>query len=272
MSFQFLRMAIKQLIDNIMNPEKEIISRFIKPAFNRLADIKSIKTKNGQSLIVKNSFPILWFGDLDKYLNSKLKILTLGLNPSNIEFENKSRFDFQNSLNPNDTDFYTYINALNEYFKKNPYRTWFDNFNYLLKVFDTSYGFNDDNESNTAIHIDAISPFATTQKISNLTASDLATIEANYDVKELISFLKPDIILASINRTAFEKAFGTPSLIKNASIDGDNRYKYIRLYKGGENFFVINGSCRNVPFGNIRNEVATKQIKVIFDEIKNQVL
>ena len=39
-----------------------------------------------KKVIVENSIPIIWFGNINKYLDSEKRILTVGLNPSNIEF------------------------------------------------------------------------------------------------------------------------------------------------------------------------------------------
>ena len=36
--------------------------------------------------IVSPSIPIIWFGDIEKYMRSKLKVVTIALNPSNREF------------------------------------------------------------------------------------------------------------------------------------------------------------------------------------------
>lgn len=67
--------------------------------------------------------PIKWFGDKEEYLKSEIKIITVALNPSDLEFRNnndevcttKLRFpDFDSSNND------TYELALNNYFRKNP--------------------------------------------------------------------------------------------------------------------------------------------------------
>lgn len=66
--------------------------------------------------------PILWFGDKNAYKKSGLKIVTVGLNPSDREFRGndnqqpstKLRFpSFKGTMESLET-------ALNEYFEKNP--------------------------------------------------------------------------------------------------------------------------------------------------------
>ena len=39
-----------------------------------------------EEYVVAPSLPILYFGDTNKYLKSKLKVITVGKNPSNVEF------------------------------------------------------------------------------------------------------------------------------------------------------------------------------------------
>ena len=42
---------------------------------------------SNQNFIVKPSLPILYFGDLNEYFNSEIKIVTVALNPSDMEFK-----------------------------------------------------------------------------------------------------------------------------------------------------------------------------------------
>lgn len=46
------------------------------------------KQLNYKHSIVSNSVPIIWFGNVEKYLESELKVITVSLNPSDIEFKN----------------------------------------------------------------------------------------------------------------------------------------------------------------------------------------
>jgi len=58
--------------------------------------IDDFLNKNDNALcnkhIVKNSIPIVYFGNSEEYKRSKRKIVTIGLNPSNNEFSEK-RFE-----------------------------------------------------------------------------------------------------------------------------------------------------------------------------------
>jgi hypothetical protein len=61
--------------------------------FRELVDESLRVYERYKSKVVPHSMPILFFGDLDKYKKSKnLKVITVGLNPSNREFPPESPF------------------------------------------------------------------------------------------------------------------------------------------------------------------------------------
>ena len=53
--------------------------------FNELKNEPMLKDKN----VIVDTMPILYFGNLDAYKKSKLKIVTVSLNPSDMEFKKK---------------------------------------------------------------------------------------------------------------------------------------------------------------------------------------
>src|SRR6185295_19718522 len=90
-----------------------------------------------QPFLVKPSIPILFFGDSNKYFSSGLRVITLGLNPSKIEFPEANRFlrfGKAHNIYPKILvgDFYDeYLQALNGYFQNppnHPYVSWFSSF------------------------------------------------------------------------------------------------------------------------------------------------
>lgn len=121
--------------------------------------------KKDYSFVVKNSIPIVWFGDIDAYEQSSTRIVTIGLNPSKEEFPAHSNPRFE-SL---DTETLkssreSLAKTLNSYFKNNPYKKWFSKYNKLLRSVNASYGGifdQDEKKENTAIHIDIYSAIAT---------------------------------------------------------------------------------------------------------------
>lgn len=147
----------------------------------------------GKDVVVDPSIPILYFGDLDGYSRSEVKIVTVGLNPSNREFPDgneKKRFDHAHIGEG-------YLDTLNEYFGKNPLRSWFDNYDQLLQGLDASYY---SEKENTALHTDLCSPLATKQTWNDLSDETQGNLisEGRPLWKDLIDQLAPDLIIASV--------------------------------------------------------------------------
>ena len=60
-------------------------------------EIQNSKKLEFNSNIIPSSIPILWFGNLEKYLLSDKKIITVSLNPSDKEFKGKDEDHFSTS-------------------------------------------------------------------------------------------------------------------------------------------------------------------------------
>jgi hypothetical protein len=158
---------------------------------------------------VPNSIPILHFGDVDAYSRSVLKVVTVGLNPSNAEFpdkEDRLGNAVRASLSPD-----TLRESLSGYFRNNPYSRWFDRaFESLLQPLGASfYGHYHPGkqrpvwwqpQSNTALHTDIGTPIATTPKWSNLPRSTRERLQAKgFPLwRDLIGKLEPHLILISV--------------------------------------------------------------------------
>lgn len=135
---------------------------------------------SGGGSIVRPSIPILWFGDSAAFLNSDVRIVTVGLNPSRVEFPEGERFlRFPSArlltASPAIADQrLAYISALDSYFRTEPYRAWFDPaFERVLNGLSASYyeGF-----PNTALHTDILSPLATDPTWGGLKNQDRASL------------------------------------------------------------------------------------------------
>ena len=122
-------MSITKKKNDIMSLIENVFNEFMRSDFT--------------NCIVPFSIPIIWFGDVESYFKSRLKVITVSLNPSNNEFGNtkkdiayttKFRFpDFDGTSN-------TLYNAYNNYFKSNPYNSWFKaSFKSTLKSFSASF-------------------------------------------------------------------------------------------------------------------------------------
>ena len=110
-------------------------------AFDRAAD---------RTCRVTPAVPILFFGDLDAYLASPLRVLTVALNPSGKEFpagEPFQRFPLANgNREPS-----RYLDAMSAYFCTEPYSGWFNAFEPLLNGLGASYY---KGAASTALHTD----------------------------------------------------------------------------------------------------------------------
>jgi hypothetical protein len=227
-----------------------------------------------QSFLVKPSIPILFFGDSSKYFSSRLKVITLGLNPSKAEFpeaDRFSRFDAARSVYPRIIEgacYDEYLQALNGYFRKppnDPYEKWFNSFEPLLKGLDCSYY---GGTVNTAIHTDLCSPLATDPTWSKL-PKDAQHRLFNCGTPlwhSLVKWLSPDLIVASLarahlERIPFPQQNGRPlAYTVERTVDGRNRRRpyrveLTRLRMGnGSNTTLVFGEAANTPFGTVSND------------------
>lgn len=158
------------------------------PLSNLLEEMRGhFKNHQDNKAVVQSSIPILFFGDLDAYRNSKKRILTVALNPSDKEFS-EARFDVSPSTLSNDS---RYIKTLSEYFESNPYRFWFNHFEKLLQTIGASYysrtsrpnfaTITPDAETdfNRALHTDVCSPIATSVTWSKLKSKEDTLLKKN---------------------------------------------------------------------------------------------
>lgn len=162
--------------------------------------------------IPKPSLPILFFGDIEAYSNENFKILTVALNPSDIEFrtsKNGERFSFFRFPLYGQTSGTLYL-SLKDYFIHNPYKKWFDS-SYKELLRGLGYSFYND-KLKTAIHTDIVSPLATNPTWTKLKrqkryTSEIQNLEKiGFDLwLELIEILKPNLILMSLAKNHLTK-------------------------------------------------------------------
>ena len=212
---------------------------------------------------VINILPIKWFGDREAYMCSEVKIITVGLNPSDKEFREKDGDPFTSQLR-----FPDYINgnnaslekALNNYFKKNPYRQWFNTgFEPILNGMGASY-YSTNGYSLRALHTDICSPWATNPTWSKLPVSEQKKLISTGfpEWQDLVDELEPDIILFSIpqkyvkmlNIGPFDDLCSFPT-----TKDGQIRKKPVIIQKGmyGKSLAVF-GRTWSIPFGSLGKE------------------
>ena len=219
-----------------------------------------------QPFLVKPSIPILFFGDSNRYFSSELKVITLGLNPSRIEFPEKERFwrfSRARGIHPRIIEgaFYDeFLQALNGYFlspPNHPYKTWFNSFEHLLTGLDCSYY---GNAPNTAVHTDLCSPLATNPTWRNLSSeAQTGLIQCGTSLwHSLVEWLSPDLIVASVARShlrriSFPQQDGWRVVY---TVERTNPYK-IEMTKlnmvDGKVTALVFGRAANMPFGTVSN-------------------
>ena len=212
-------------------------------------------------IVINPSIPILYFGDLRKYRESKLQVITVGKNPSDNEFRlnKKDAYSFVRFPNWNDKN-QNLIDVLNEYFISTPLNSWFSCYEPILNGMSTSYY--PQKNVNVALHTDICSPLATSPTWSKLSKEnqELLFKEGILIWKELIEELQPDVMFVSIPRNLFASVFTDKKkqLISfNEKKDGSPRkiiYKVEEteyLLKNGKKVNVIFGQAANKPFDTI---------------------
>ena len=215
--------------------------------------IADFNKKKNNPIVVKNSIPIVWFGDIDKYINSTKRILTVGLNPSDKEFTEK-RFDIiafdniQNEIIANNL-----TATLNNYFYFRPYKKWFNNYEKILHIFNCSYGGKmptNYSYENQAIHIDLYSSIATSPTWGKLTEAEKKQIENKELFFKFFNILNPDITLISVNKNTFKSHFSDWQFDDEKHFSGKN-YITIREKNGK---YIINGTnMQGNPFQGIKD-------------------
>lgn len=213
-------------------------------------------------ILVNPSIPILWFGDIEEYRKSNLKVVTIGLNPSNIEFtkNNKSdeydislRFKKASGLQDvlDDNDIRSYYEAMNNYFniENEPYKRWFNNFERPISALNCSYYPN--KTPNRAIHIDIYAPLATTPtwgKLSKQEKQNVEFFEKYFDM--ILKELNPDIMLISASVTAIFNKFRvkTEDAKHNYIPEDKKNGVFIRVFKLDNKLLISGRNMKGTPF------------------------
>lgn len=158
--------------------------------------------------LVKPSAPVLYFGDSDAYGRSDVRIATVALNPSRVEFPAGAPFSrFPGAEIPTQEP---YLKSLNAYFDVSPYKNWFDFFDQALRGMQASYW---KNNLNVALHTDIASILATDPTWSKLHKEEKERL-ASAGIPlwhALMATLEPDILLWSTAKEWLEQ-IGFPAV------------------------------------------------------------
>jgi hypothetical protein len=233
--------------------------------------------ENGVAVLVRPSMPILFFGDHERFFNSKVRIITVGLNPSKSEFPERDRFErfpearYEDSNPPKAAN---YLRALANYFREQPYDTWFrPAFEELLQGMGASYY---DGGINTALHTDICSPLATDPTWSRL-GSESFSLEA-HGIElwhRLVKRLEPDVVLISVARKHLDKIrfHHVGDWHEIHTIERANPFKVEALdleITPGKRTMLVFGRAANLPFGTVsgrdKRTIGAKVLEAIRDK------
>ena len=209
---------------------------------------------------VSPAVPILFFGDLDAYRASRLRVLTVGLNPSQHEFPAGKPFQrFPLAEGRRSREPSHYCDSMSAYFRTTPYRGWFSAFEPLLNGVGASYY---DGEASTALHTDICSPVATSPTWSQLGEADRSALAVDGVPlwHMLLVVLRPQIVALSVAKSHLRRikfatvthwktihAFSRTStgVSRSRPYELDARWHEV----GGETSLFIFGPAAQKPFG-----------------------
>ena len=208
--------------------------------------------------LVRPSIPILFFGDDERYFASPKRIITVGLNPSRVEFPAADRFErfpAAREINPASPALDWYLRALHDYFRERPYNAWFrPAFEPILNGLGASYY---DGAASTALHTDICSPLATDPTWTRLRDGRAALEATGIELwHRLVERLAPDVILISVARQHLEK-IRFPRLDEWQTLHTVERtnpfpVQAIRLeVTPGKTTLLVFGRAANHPFGTV---------------------
>jgi len=156
--------------------------------------------------------------------------------------------------------------SLNNYFKVNPYKKWFNSFEPFLNGLECSYY--DSSILNSAVHTDICSPLPTDPTWTKLPMKTRQNLfETGYKLwEDLIVNLKPDLVVISIAKKYLDylnlrKICNVYSL--TVTKDGILRKKpyELELYELEIQKFktkLVYGNAANMPFGTVSNNEKLK--------------
>lgn len=245
-----------------------MINRLINSCWNDFQKVKN------NPFVVKGSIPILWFGDLEAYFKSQIRVITVARNPSNKEFVDNhnntsialrfpdaAKIVSKTQLTISDKD--SYKQAMNNYFKIKPYMKWFCYNEAVLNGIDASYFGND----NVAIHIDIHSPVATSPTWTGLDSQQQNLLNTNYTnlFAQLISYLNPQYIISAEDKSVLEVLFNlsnSPKSIGSFYTSNTKPKRFIHAYKYPNGRVLICGNVfQGTPFAGMTKKVITTNVK-----------
>lgn len=249
-----------------------------------------------ESYVVRNSIPILWFGDMNAYEKSDIRIVTVGINPSDVEFFHKGvccvgyRFPKAKGLRCKGkllgSDVCSYKQSMNEYFTNTaPHRTptwykpWFGNYETALNALGASYNpsfYGNTEITRTAIHIDMCSSIAS-MKWSSLTKKQKCVLQGIRPCfSDLINLLDPDVIITCVNQNLISnyvnrsggKCCKKIATFNEQKLVSGRVVAYVRGFCLQKSRVLVWGKNRNTPFFGWNKHEIGKHVQNCYNAVK----
>lgn len=208
---------------------------------------------------VQPSMPILYFGDRSAYEASPVRFVTVGLNPSLLEFPTAAPWRRFPAAEPDagrhgqPEEVARYLQALGDYFRVDPYREWFDRaFEPLLRGAGASYY---PGAEAIALHTDIASPVATNPTWSRLGPRRSQHVGGARLWRDLIEQLQPDAIIVSVARAHLGVLTSLPLYQWDELTRVERERPFIvsetEVAVNGRTAVAVFGRCTNLPFGTV---------------------
>lgn len=214
---------------------------------------------------IRGVLPILFFGGLNDYLYSDLRILTLGKAPSQNEYKegverfHESEVDFSTMFLPvpRPWEINQYLNVCSKYFDRAPNREYFKRFNPVLQKLNASYTCEDlrnatskniirhrqpkdrKTQRNIAVHFNYYSPLMLDTTWDALSSKKRKVFSMEDIFPDILKALSPDIILCDFDIKGTCLAKGA----KKTTIPSDwklpKRYHEMPAYLRGKSQYIL---------------------------------
>lgn len=234
--------------------------------------LNELEEKKKRSFVISESLPILFFGDLPAFSKQQKKIITVGLNPSNIEFQQNALAPYSFFRFPDYEKSTTSLEkALSNYFKNQPYKKWFSTgYEPLLNGMHASYY--PEGARDKVLHTDICSPLATQPTWSKLSPKAQQSLcKKGFDLwQQLIKSIQPNLIILSTRKSYLDQL--NPSFIetlyeiKQTKSGAPRKPFYLDLFEVeilGHHTHLIYGAPKNLPFGSVTTDAKKRMGAII---------
>lgn len=228
----------------------------------------------GLGFEVQDKMPIPYFGDIKAFMSSKLRVMTVALNPNKDIFPCTHCTDV---LSPKETE-----RRLSSYFREREEAgdppVWFSSYRDVLEGARRDYL----SRTHGAIHVDLCSPIATDPTWSKLRSRQRShlLVPGQLLFSNLCARLRPHLVFVSVSRKYVARQWGDPrnqdwSDLNRFDRRADDtprdpnyvvRYKVIGSKAAGKTMVVF-GKAHRTPFGEIsavqRRDVGRRAVEVL---------